>query len=216
MTWKELQETCLRKLFSLDEKEMLEDSVTRPYLYGMPAAANEAMLLLCAAGMPCKKHLTIPLLTETAEEENPPLPTERLGEWLVYDLAALTGDFYALDGIALLEGERYLPFTAYRMEGGSLLLPADKKGSFRIFYSAYPPKLTPETPPEEEIGLPEEAASMVALYMAGQLYKDDDITIAQIYMNEFLMWLEEWKKNAARARSKNADGGGWMSVKGWY
>ena len=46
ITWKELQETCLRKMDSLDGVALAKDSNNAAYLYGMPAAANEALMLL--------------------------------------------------------------------------------------------------------------------------------------------------------------------------
>ena len=48
-TWKELQETCLRKMFSLDGAELVRHGDTHPYLNSMPAAANEAMNILATA-----------------------------------------------------------------------------------------------------------------------------------------------------------------------
>ena len=88
---------------------------------------------------------------------------------------------------------------------------------FRIWYNAYPPKVTKEMPGNTVIELHPEEASMIALYMAGQLYKDDDISIAQIYMNEFMTWLEELKQSGRTADSRNnGNGGGFYSQKGWY
>ena len=59
ITWKELQETCLRKMDSLDGAALAKDSNNAAYLYGMPAAANEALMLLATNGRYWKKLLTI-------------------------------------------------------------------------------------------------------------------------------------------------------------
>ena len=59
ITWKELQETCLRKMDSLDGVALTKDSNNAAYLYGMPAAANEALMLLATNGRYWKKLLTI-------------------------------------------------------------------------------------------------------------------------------------------------------------
>lgn len=228
-TWKELQETCLRKMFSLDGRELVRDSSTNPYLHSMPSAANEAMRILATTGRYWKKCLTIRQGDEDATdmEEASSLAEEtqdvsakakfQLGAYNAYDLAELTGDFYSMREVMLSNGGNYGK-CEYRMEGDELLLlPAGMEGEFRIWYHAYPPKITAETADDFEIGLPPEVASMIALYMAGQLYKDDDISIAQIYMNEFMTWLEELKASAARANSRNAgNGGSWTSVKGYY
>lgn len=42
-----------------------------------------------------------------------------------------------------------------------------------------------KTSPEEVIGLPEDACVLIPLYIASQLYKDDDISQATAYRNEF-------------------------------
>ena len=235
VTWEGLQVRCLQKLFSIDGDTLIVDSNTQPYIKSMPGVVNEAMLILVTAGRAFKKCLTVDQQEEESKEdmeisvtdaegdggedaEDVPSYREKLGSWIAYDLKGLTdGDFYALDEVILDDGVQYEAFTGYRMEGDNfLLLPASEKGTFRIWYEAYPPKLTKDTPPEFVIDLHPEEVSMIALYMAGQLYKDDDISIAQIYMNEWLTWLEELKESAKRAKNRNRESGRWNSVKGWY
>lgn len=211
-TWKELQETCLRKMFSLDGTDLVRNGETNPYLNAMPAAANEAMRILATVGRYWRKCLTI-----TQGGEEPTEATMRLGRNNAYDLMEMAGDFYCMKEVKLTIGDEYGSYHGYRMEGDSLLLlPADLAGEFRIWYNAYPPKITKETPDDFSIGLPPEVASLIALYMAGQIYKDEEPGIATGYMNEFTAWLEELKTSAAKANGRNAGtGGGWKSVKGW-
>jgi hypothetical protein len=208
MTWDDLRVSCLQKMFSLDGDTLVKDSTTTPYINMMPAAANEAMHILLTAGRQFKKCLAV---------KNDGEKGEPLGKWLAYDLKELAADFYALDVIYYTDGTEYRTFSDYRMEGERyLLLPADMAGSFRVWYDSYPPVMTVVTPGTQEIDLHPEEMTMVALYMAGQLYKDDDVSIAQIYMNEWATWLEELKQSARRAKGKNnGSGGGWTSVKGW-
>ncbi len=237
-TWEELQVTCLQKIFSIDGDVLVTDSNTQPYIKSMPAAASEAMLLLSTAGRAFQKCLTLVQHGMTAEEtpkesaedagtdgdtgeagetEETVNYQERIGGWIAYNLKGMTGDFYALDEVRLDDGEKYEAFTGYRMEGSAiLLLPASQKGTFRIWYEAYPPRITKDTPADFVIDLHPEEVSMIALYMAGQLYKDDDVSIAQIYMNEWATWLEELKESAKRVKSRNRRSGSWSSVKGWY
>ena len=243
VTWEELQVRCLQKLFSIDGDVLVVDSNTQPYIKSMPGAANEAMQILLTAGRAFKKCVTLEQLQDTeaeteenaedemtvpAEEtgggtaagdstEEAPTYREKLGGWMAYDLKGMTGDFYALDEIRVDDGESYEVFTGYRMEGDHiLLLPSAKKGRFRVWYEAYPPKIAKDTPADFVLDLHPEELSMIALYMAGQLYKDDDVSIAQLYMNEWLTWLEELKESAKRAKNKNRKGGSWESRKGWY
>ncbi len=48
-----------------------------------------------------------------------------------------------------------------------------------------------DTPDEEEIALTEDACVLIPLYIAGQLYKDDDISQATAYRNEFEVGLQD-------------------------
>lgn len=215
MKWEDLKITCLHKMFELDSKELVEDENTNVYLSKMPAAANEAMLLLVTAGRRFRKLAEI-YQTEGEEKTS---PSFSLGTYNGYDLKDITTDYYAMyDGEILWDnGESYEPYMNYRMEGnGILLLPQDAKGLFRIWYDAYPPKLTNDTANSFEIDIYPEEANMVALYMAGELYKEDDAQLAQIYMNEFSAWLEELKMSGNRANVNRNGSGKWVSEKGWY
>lgn len=211
-TWKELQETCLRKIDSLDGVNLVMDSNTTAYINAMPAAANEAMHLLATSGRYWKKCFTIEQGAAEATEA-----TMQLGSLNAYDLREMIGDYYCMDKIKLAKGGVYGDYPYYQMEGDHLLLlPADQEGTFRIWYNAYPEKITATTAADHVIDLHPEAVNFIAHYMAGQLYKHDDISIAQIYMNEFMTWLEELKESGTRAAGKNHGGSGWHSVNGWY
>ena len=166
----------------LGRATLTKDSNNAAYLYGMPAAANEALMLLATNGRYWKKLLTI-----TQKEGETATEGEPLGGFLAYDLRQLAEGFYCIDKIKRASGTEYGTYSGYMMEGDHvLLLPAEDEGTFRIWYNAYPTRITAETAADFPIDLHEEAAHYVAHYMAGQLYKHDDISIAQIYMNEFL------------------------------
>lgn len=224
MTWDELRVTCLQKIFEIKGDELTQDSNTQQYIKSMPSAANEAMLILTTAGRYLRKCVTFTSkasaseATADLEGEEVPKADFSIGGWNGYDLKKIAPDFYSLEGIYYGNAESYEPYTEYRTEGaGVLLLPKDAEGTFRIWYNAYPPKVTKDTPGDFVIDLHPEEASMIALYMAGQLYKDDDISIAQIYMNEFTAWLEELKQSGRTADSRNnGSGGGFYSKSGWW
>lgn len=212
MTWKDLQIICLQKIFEIKGDELTQDSNTQPYIKSMPAAANEAMMKLATAGREFIKHTTI------RPGETP--ISETLGGYAVYDLKSLVGDFYHIDKVMIADDETYGRYNRYKLEGDRyFVIPMNEKGDIRIWYAAYPTTITKYTEDDAEIDLHPEEANMIALYMAGQLYKDDDISIAQIYMNEFSTWLEELKISGKKAKSSNSgngSGGGWTSEKGWY
>ena len=212
VTWKELQETCLRKLDSLDGDSLVKESNTTAYINAMPAAANEALHLLATNGRYWKKMLTIEQNWEEAAQGG-----ELLGGFIAYDLKQLAANFYCIDQVKLVNGSEYGIYDGYAMEGDTIMLiPAEDTGTFRIWYNAYPAKITSTTADDFEIDIHPEAANIIASYMAGQLYKHDDISIAQIYMNEFFEWMANLQESGQKADGRNASGGGWTSSMGWY
>lgn len=52
-------------------------------------------------------------------------------------------------------------------------------------------KITDDTDVNHEIDLPEDACVLIPLYIASQLYKDDDISQATAYRNEFEVGLQD-------------------------
>lgn len=99
-------------------------------------------------------------------------------------------DFYQLAPAELYDlgdsGNEYIVGNDYFQEADkTLVLPRDKTGIFVIHYRAYPQQITLSTPDDEELALDPEVAALIPLYMASQLYKDDDNAIATVYRNEF-------------------------------
>lgn len=62
-------------------------------------------------------------------------------------------------------------------------------------------KITTDTPDNEEINLPEDACILIPLYIASQLYKDDDISQATAYRNEFEVGLQDLLVNIENQES---------------
>jgi len=99
-------------------------------------------------------------------------------------------DFYQLAPAELydlgMSGDDYIVANKYFQEADkTLVIPRSEQGIFIIHYRAYPQQITLETPDDEELSLDPEVAALLPLYMASQLYKDDDNAIATIYRNEF-------------------------------
>ena len=83
----------------------------------------------------------------------------------------LAEGFYCIDKIKQASGTDYGTYSGYMMEGDHvLLLPAEDEGTFRVWYNAYPTRITAETAADFPIDLHEEAAHYVAHYMACLLY----------------------------------------------
>ena len=65
------------------------------------------------------------------------------------------------------------------------VLTEQPAGKLALYYNAWPQPVTHTTADDEELPLDPEVAVLLPLYMASQLYKDDDITLATMYRNEF-------------------------------
>lgn len=120
---------------------------------------------------------------------------------LRYPMKEYASDFYQLDSNQLYyEGENeeeYLQTTDFFQEGNKVLvLPRDKKGNYTIYYKAYPDQITLGTDDEYVLPIDEEVATLIPLYMASELYKDDDNSIATGYRNEFEVAFERLSQKA--------------------
>lgn len=174
MTWYDVKLAALQKMFASDGTDISNpDEATKEYLNAMPHAANEAIEMLCTAGRYLRKsYMTSKdkgeALTVNLEYEVPDY--WRMGNMEVYKLVDDTPE--PVDGVALYGG-KYLVF------------PAEYEGDFEFFYDAKPTTITLSTPDSKKIDLPDDAVVLLPLYIASQLYKDDDIAIATYYRNEF-------------------------------
>jgi hypothetical protein len=99
----------------------------------------------------------------------------------------------------------------YFQEGNTVLvLDRDTPGNFRVYYKAYPQKITQETGDDEVLSIDDEVAPLLCLYMASQLYKEDDNSIATTYRNEFEVGFERLKDRASTPSSER-----FTSESGW-
>ena len=94
--------------------------------------------------------------------------------------------------------------------GKYLVFPADFEGEFEFFYDAKPATLTLETPDTKEIDLPDDAVVLLPLYIASQLYKDEDLGLATLYRNEFELGLDR-----LTAPPPGVAGERFVSTSGW-
>lgn len=113
---------------------------------------------------------------------------------VMYDLRDIEG-FYRLynDEVYIDDGtmRNKLPQAYYRFDAGrALFLDRNKPGSYVIFYQQYPETITAATDDDYVLPLDPEVVVLLPLYMASQLYKDDDNGIATAYRNEFEVALE--------------------------
>lgn len=119
-----------------------------------------------------------------------------------YDLLELAEDFYRIDSIIHEDDSRYIQSNEYYLEGNRyLVLDRDMSGSYTVYYKAYPPEITINTLDDYEFPVDKEIAVLIPLYMASELYKDDDLSIATGYRNEFEVELERLSDASLQAPS---------------
>ena len=172
MTWKDIKLATLQKMFSADGSNLVEDETTKDYLAGMPQTANEALALLCTSNKYLRKSALL---------EKPQGPAK-------FTMKDQTEDFWIFGTPEVYRRENGLPYKTYAysiVAGRDILFPAEEAGQYEVFYNAWPPQLTSRTLDDYELPLAPDVAVLLPLYMASQLYKDDDITLATMYRNEF-------------------------------
>lgn len=184
-TWGEIQIEACKKMFLnndaikvTDLPTMKNDNKYKWYLNAMPQAANEAIYEIIKRG---KKH--------TKRYEFAIVDDGTTNEPLKVDLKTVVPDFYRIAKLYYQKPSGYQELinnTDYQMLNNyELVLNGNKYGNYLLEYQNYPIKITNETLDTEEIELEKETAALIPLYIASQLYKDDDIAIATTYRNEF-------------------------------
>jgi len=131
-----------------------------------------------------------------------------------YDMKVLAPDFYMIDPQGIYyEGayQKYLQTSDFYQEGTkTLVLDRDMIGSFTVYYRAYPEVLTKLTDDDYVLPIDPEVYTLLPLYMASELYKDDDMGIATAYRNEFEVGFERLV-NSANINAFEE----WTSESGW-
>ncbi len=166
MTWGDIQLSVLHKLFVSDGQTILVNDSTSPYIAAMPLAANEGLMLLAA----CGKYIPKTIETETAEGVTDLSLKELAENFLSLRENEVFLNGRHTDGYTLIGGERMLLYGI---------------GKWIIGYNAYPQKITQATDKDYVLDVPEDAAVLLPLYIAAELYKDEDPQTAAIYRNEF-------------------------------
>ena len=94
--------------------------------------------------------------------------------------------------------------------GRFIIVPDTWCGEYEVWYDAFPQRITSQTPDDTVLSLEDDVAVILPLYMASQLYKDDDNSIATTYRNEF-----EVARAALQKRETGVSYGSWQNCDGW-
>ncbi len=175
MTYKECKLAALQKMFSAGAEFDETDDTIDDYLGAMPYAINEAIHRIVAV-RPLRKSTEISV---NASEREQGLNMEEVA----YDYKnAGNLEVYLLNEDNVPEKIKYVRIVA----GKYLIIPPVREDSTVIlYYDAVPTRIKPDTKDDARLPLDEDACTLIPLYVAAELYKDDDITVATYYMNEF-------------------------------
>lgn len=171
MTWGEIQIESLKKMFLNKEILKIEELETyktdkkyKTYLDAMPQACNEAINYI----------INLEPIIKSKE-------LEKTSQNDTYDLKKIISDYKKLHNIISEYSVMWKMLTKNIME-----INGWSQGRIEIYYEAYPESITKNTPTQQKIDLEETFTRLIPLYIAGELYKDDDLTLSTMYMNEFI------------------------------
>lgn len=166
MTWGEIQIESLKKMFLNNDDLKIDDLETyktnkkyKTYIYAMPQACNEAINYITNLIPVIKSYeLTI--------------DKERI------DLSTLIDDFKCVQNI--------ITTRKWNMETNSIIKFDEANGTAIIYYEANTKIIDSDTETSESIEINKDCVRYIPLYIAAELYKDDDLTLSTVYMNEFM------------------------------
>lgn len=195
MTYGEIKNAVMAKI---DELGAAGDKDS--YYPQIPAAANEGMLLLATAGKYFEKRMVLQCSPGQSPQRFP--------------LYALDSAFYRLKSLACEDGDAMpRPASEVIVENGkTVIAPAGMDGEIIVWYDAYPQRITEETTEGARIELDPEAAALLPLYIASQIFKHDDVQLATIWRNEFETGREALLYRAA----EQPQGTGTCEPTGWW
>lgn len=204
MTWEEIQKATLDKVFSRTNygvEVSLDSADVADYVKAMPANANFAFIDLAEV---------MPIYKSVSEEI-----TEQVQGNRVYHVKELAPDFMRLCPDRLTIADEYNNFyriNDYQFDGNDMIyIPGTYTGTLVIWYEALPEQINEDTPGDTTFSLSEEAQRAVPLYIASQIFKEDDISMSVQYLNEY-----ENTKAMLNARAQQTQSGGdFTSVWGW-
>ena len=218
MKWSECKLICLQTMFANEGTTLNADDTNQDYIDAMPGKANEGLHQLALVGRPILKSYDIELVNQMPEPPAPekpaegpapetePAPPEKLvlpvGGLHIIPLTDYIPRFRAMDRIVMATAGGYGPLTDWDLEGDNVLvLPARAPGTVKLWYRAYPQTITTATPDDEELDVAPECASLLPLFMAAELYKEDDLSMATVWRNQF-------EDGLAKVRDAYAKSGG--------
>ncbi len=181
MTWGEIQIESLKKMFSNKDdlsvdslEEYKKTKAYKLYLFAMAQATNEAINYIVNL---LGSNQKIEKLTKTNDA--------------LYNLQEIFKDYKLLNEIIVSEGN----VSYERITKNIIQINNWTNEEVKVLYEVKPTVINSSTQDSHKIEIEEEYARIIPLYVAGELYKDDDLTIATMYMNEFISMMNTFVTN---------------------
>ena len=180
MTWGEIQIESLKKMFlnndnlSVDKlSQYMSEKKYKTYLYAMSQACNEAVNYIVS------KLGSNENIFELEKEDT-----------IYYDLSKKINDFRMIKGIYA-----QVPVSWKIINKNMIMINNWQSGEVLISYEVKPTIINSDTDTDFVVEIAPEYANLIPLYIAGELYKDDDLTLATMYMNEFMTLVDNYSNN---------------------
>lgn len=127
-----------------------------------------------------------------------------------YDLRKITDDFFRLVTFDVVREGPYEKYSGYEWEGDSVLvLDGLHQGVYKVHYYAYPQEITNETPDDTVMALDPEVANLLPVYMASELYEDDDESKAFYFRQQYEEAKQKLIPTVKQGRAEFEDVWGW-------
>lgn len=219
MTWGEVKLAALQTMFANEGEGLTPDDINQEYINAMPAKANEALQQVASVGRPILKSWQIEVAqVEEAAESAEKLVLPAAEKAYKINLHKYLPRFRCIDRGQVLfdDGVTYDLAEDWRLEGDDvLILPGMPVGVYTIWYRAYPQTITRSTADKEEIDLAPEAVVLLPLYMAAELYKEDELALATVLRNEYEDALEKLRR-AYEESGSTLFSGARRNTTGWW
>ena len=180
MTWGEIQIESLKKMFLNNESlsvnklsDYMNEKKYKTYLYAMPQACNEAINFIVS-------KLGSNESTFELEKE----------DTIYYDLSKKIEDFRIIKGIYTK-----MPVSWKILNKNTIIIDNWQGEKILVSYEVKPTIINSDTDTNYVIEIASEYANLIPLYIAGELYKDDDLTLSTMYMNEFMTLVDNYANN---------------------
>lgn len=180
MTWGEIQIESLKKMFLNNESlsvnklsDYMNEKKYKTYLYAMPQACNEAINFIVS-------KLGSNESTFELEKE----------DTIYYDLSKKIEDFRMIKGIY-----SNMPVSWKILNKNTIIIDNWQGEKILVSYEVKPTIINSDTDTNFVIEIASEYANLIPLYIAGELYKDDDLTLSTMYMNEFMTLVDNYANN---------------------